>query len=310
LSSDQKVWSLAELKASDLSKAALWATRSVRSQVEQELGINSVHDLRELGKQTDTLIAVGGGTLLDEAKAWAAEVCPDVRLVAIPSIWGSGAEASPIAVLNRGSEKQIRIGPEYLPEIRVEWPELAKSVPEALAAWACGDVWAHALEGFLSPLAGDSLRAEIAILVREMLEAPIVAQARWFDLSARACRAQSQSSVGLVHGIAHVLEPIMRDDGGSSDWGHARLCSLFLYPVMLFNRQGSCKWSELIEVHGLSENHILQACKTFFSAKDYGSRMPYFEQSWNSILRDRCSRTNCVLVRPQSLSFFTDTVFH
>ena len=49
----------------------------------------------------DTLIVIGGGTLMDEAKIWRAHNAPGIRLIVIPSLWGSGAEVSPVAVLNR-----------------------------------------------------------------------------------------------------------------------------------------------------------------------------------------------------------------
>src|SRR5262249_13087095 len=146
---------------------------SVRKITQGALPHPHAEPLSELPAGTRTLIAVGGGTLLDAAKLRRAERHPAVGLVAVPSIWGSGAEASPVAVAREGGRKVVRMGPEYLPDARVVWPELAATLPERLARRACGDAWAHAVEGFLSPLASEELRREIAGLVNDMATLPI-----------------------------------------------------------------------------------------------------------------------------------------
>ena len=199
-------WSLEKLLDAQLGQTALLATSSITSKVTETLPFNPIHNLDDLPNDLETLIVIGGGTLIDEAKVWRVRNSPKSTLVAIPSLWGSGAEISPVAVLNRKGKKEIHIADELIPDIRCLWPELAASIPENLARHGCGDAWSHALEGFLSPLANHDVQSDLANVIQDMIVVPLGNDSRWFELSARACFGQSQASVGLVHGIAHTLE--------------------------------------------------------------------------------------------------------
>ena len=84
-------------------------------------------------------------------------------------------------------------------------------------------------------------------MIKEMITLPLGNDPRWFELSARACAGQARTSVGLVHGIAHTLEHHLRVEFPKAGWGHAQLCSLFLRPVIEFNRQHSPKWKRLMQ---------------------------------------------------------------
>lgn len=241
------------------------------------------------------LLAVGGGKLIDEAKVLRAEH-PQVKLAALPTLWGSGAEASPIAVLNVDGKKVIRMGPEMLPEVIVSYPDFAKTLSSEFIKHACGDAWSHALEGFLSPLGTDETRADLAAVMKRMRQQPIGYADAWFELSALACAGQSKASVGLVHGIAHTLE-------GFLGWGHAKLCSVFLLPVMSFNQTRSPKWPFLAE-HGLDDEIVLSVLRQLFDANLYAEALPVLKEHWMKVLRDPCSRTNSALVRPADIEFF------
>ena len=183
----------------------LWVDPAVRQKVQETLPFR-LGEATKILENSKRVVAVGGGTLLDTAKAWRADLSPATGLIAVPSIWGSGAEVSPVVVANADGKKAIRMDESFLPDYVAYWPELADDIPDHLARTACGDCWSHALEGFLSPLAGDDLRKSIAALMSRMLDAPLGKSPEWFRLSSEACAAQARSSVGLVHGIAHTLE--------------------------------------------------------------------------------------------------------
>ncbi len=291
------------------NQAALWVTPSVRDTVEARLRLPVLPALGPLPPGVNTVIVVGGGTLIDEAKFWRTEKAPQIKLVAIPSIWGSGAEVSPIVVLNREEKKSIFTGEQYMPDAYCYFTELAESLSPLQVRCAIGDCWAHALEAFLSPLATDELRQELASLVIEMLETPFGVDPAWFKHSARACSAQADSSVGLVHGIAHVLECKLRAHDPVSDWGHAKLCSLFLFPVMHFNKDASAKWKNLMDQYGLPEDRILDVLANLFEINAYRATLAHLFEQWHLIIRDPCSRTNSTLVRPSSLSYFMEEQF-
>lgn len=300
---EPETWSLAQLREARLGHAALLATPSVAERA-AVLPFERVAGLDDLPADLDTLIVIGGGRLIDEAKFWRARQAPRTRLIAVPSIWGSGAECSPVAVLDRDGAKEIHIGSEFLPDVRCLWPELADTIPETRARHACGDAWAHALEGFLSPLAGNGLRSELAEVIREMTGLPLAADPRWFDVSARACAGQARSSVGLVHGIAHQLEGALRAAYPESGWGHARLCSVFLLPVMSFNREHSDKWARLAGEHDIDEQEVFRVLRELHEPDSYAQALGLLDEHWMAVLKDPCSRTNSALVRPASKAFF------
>jgi alcohol dehydrogenase class IV len=281
----------------------LWVDPAVRARVTDVLPFR-VGRPADVAPGTTRLLVVGGGTLLDIAKAWRADRSPATGLIAVPSIWGSGAEMSPVVVLNEEGRKAIRMDDRFLPDQVVYWPELAESLPDDLARAACGDCWSHALEGFLSPLAEDTLRDEIAGLMRRMLEHRIGNDPAWFGLGGEACAAQARSSVGLVHGLAHTLEGPLRARFPDAGWGHAKLCSVFLWPVLAFNSQSDAKATRLMAQHGVNVDDVVHVAQQLHDSQAYQSALPFLAGNWRSILRDPCTRTNVRLVRPADLEFF------
>ena len=294
---------LDDLRGLPANSTEFWIQPSVRQEVERALQVPAGEPTK-ISDDTRTVVAIGGGKLLDAAKAWRADHSPETSLIAVPSIWGSGAEVSPVVVADVEERKAIRMDDRFLPDRVVYWPELAKSIPDGLARTACGDSWAHALEGFLSPLADDALRQEIAELMSRMLNTSLGNSPDWFKLSADACAAQARSSVGLVHGIAHTLEGLLRAEFPDHDWGHAKLCSTFLSPVLDFNGQADGKSNRILVEHGVNVDGIRRVTKELHDADVYQAALPLLVDNWRMILRDQCSRTNVRLVRPSDIEFF------
>lgn len=306
---EPEVWTLERLRKEDLGQAAVWATRSVAARTAAALPHPVVDPRAALPETTRTLIAVGGGTLIDAAKILRAESRPELRLIAVPSVWGSGAEASPVAVAPDGLRKRIRIGEAYLPDVRVLWPELAETLPERRLREACADTWSHALEAFLSPLASAPLRREIAALIERMRALPLGRDARWFDASVEACRVQAASSVGLTHGIAHTLEGPLLAEEPDFGWGHAALCATFLWPVMVLNLRLSDRTAARFAEEGLDASAVLAPARLLFEEDAYDRALGSLAARWSEVLRDPCTRTNGVLVRPNALDHFVGKAF-
>jgi alcohol dehydrogenase class IV len=272
----------------------VWSTPSVADRLRALVPWTVRTDAPSLS-DADWLLAVGGGKLIDQAKVLREEH-PQLKLAALPTLWGSGAEASPIAVLNVDGKKVIRMEPKLLPDVIVSHPGFAETLPPQLIKHACGDAWSHALEGFLSPLGTEETRADLATVMKRMLQQPIGYSDAWFELSALACSGQAKASVGLVHGIAHTLESII-------GWGHAKLCSIILLPVMSFNQTRSPKWPFLAE-HGLDDVIVMNVLRQLFKSASYAEALPVLKENWMEVLRDPCSRTNSALVRPADIEFF------
>lgn len=290
-------------------RPVLWASPSVAARAGAMLGVLASDSASGVPRDCDLLIAVGGGTLLDRAK-WAAKgEGRDVKLVAVPSLWGSGAEASKVVVLNDAGRKTIYVDDKLLPNARGVWPELAETIPERLAVEACGDAWSHAVEGFWSPLASEALRDELSALIGTMLALPLARDARWFEPSARACAGQARASVGLIHGIAHTLEHPLRVVQPHAGWGHAKLCSVFLWPVIRFNLATSEKPRLLAKKHGVDIERVSSVAKRLHDVGAYAAALPVLTEHWKSVLRDACTRTNSALVRPSALEYFQNGAF-
>jgi alcohol dehydrogenase class IV len=302
--SNPPVWEIDSLQAMPASTAAVWATSSVRQRVADTLRLPVISSLADIDESIKTLIVAGGGSLMDEAKHFRATQRPELRLVLIPSIWGSGAESSPIAVRNRSGVKEIAISETFLPDAVVYWPALLETVSAERSRHACGDVWSHALEAFLSPLANDALRIELSCLMAEMTQLPLRPDPRWFEASARACVIQARASVGLAHGIAHNIEQPLREQYPQHLWGHAKLCAVFLLPVMTLNRDASSKWTDLSRQHDLDSTALWQVMEQLFEPAAYAQALPPLQENWIRILRDPCTRTNGTLVRSKYIEFF------
>lgn len=299
-----EVWPLERLIAYPFGKAAIWTLDFLRATV------TSMFPLREIPEKgmpptgLETLLAVGGGVLIDRAKHWRATQSPMTKLFVIPSIWGSGAENSRIVVLNEGDKKAIFVGGEYLPDVRSVWPAIIEQIPSEFIVSACGDVWSHALEGFLSPVGTDESRSELADVIKGIMALSIGKDAAWFEFSARACAGQAAASVGLVHGIAHTLEGVLKVSHPERAIGHAALCSLFLWPVLSLNIKQSVKINEQFNAAGIDGAKVIEIVQSFYDGALFRELLPILEEYWRTILRDSSTRTNSVLIRPGYIEYF------
>ncbi len=300
-------WTLAQLRDIPLREAVAWVTPSARAMVLCTFpGLTLSSPGATLHEGVDTLVVFGGGALMDRAKLLRRERSDRLRLIVVPSIWGSGSEVSRIAVQDSrtpGAGKVVAVDAELLPDVRVEWPELVACVPAARACHASGDVWAHALEALVSPIADDDVRRDAGALVKRMLAMPLAHHADWMECSRQACELQARSSVGLAHGLAHALEGSLRTAEPQNAWGHARLCSLFLWPVLRLNDDASPKWRSHLALAELDAAAVLERARELFSPEDYRRIMPTLVSEWARVLRDPCTRTNVSVVRPRSLDY-------
>ncbi len=145
------------------------------SDIEPEPCIDTVNKMVEFLKtrSPDEVIAVGGGSVLDAAKAaWAvyqsgiklenlfgvdkiSGTAPAVKLkkvICIPTTSGTGSEATPYSniVDYANSVKRLIADPELIPEYSFLIPDLTVFMPEHVTVATACDAMAHSLEGFLN----------------------------------------------------------------------------------------------------------------------------------------------------------------
>ncbi len=80
------------------------------------------------------------------------------------------------------------------------------------------------------------------------------------------------------------------------------------WPVFRFNLAGGATRSKL-EANGLAPDALDGVLQSLHDPDLFHRLIPALEATWPEILRDRCTRTNGVLVRPASLGFFAGREF-
>jgi alcohol dehydrogenase class IV len=181
--------------------------------------------------RADFIVAIGGGSALDAAKAVAlltrtalsAESldgseefdAPTVPLAAIPTTAGTGAETNGFGVMESAEHRKVYIGTaETTPELVILDAELTVGLPAPVTAAAGFDAIIHGAESLLSQgattlsraYATESLRLTTAALPDAVADGgDLEARSRMLIGSHLAGRALSLSGLGLVHGIGHSI---------------------------------------------------------------------------------------------------------
>lgn len=194
--------------------------------------------------EPDSVIALGGGSTLDLAKA-AVFFYPQVTqkskplCIAVPATSGTGSECTSFAILSDPERdmKDPLIDERILPDYAVLDAQFTRSMPPQVTADTGLDALVHAVESYVSSNAQeftDALCEKAARLIFTYLPR---AFSNPDDMEARekmhcaACLAGmsfSQTGLGITHGMAHAL-------GGSFHLTHGRSCALLLPAVIEFN---------------------------------------------------------------------------
>ena len=215
----------------------------------------------------DTVVALGGGSTLDCAKAMVFFSGLPVRFVAIPTTSGSGSEVTDFAILTYGGVKHPLIDEKLQPDVAILDGGLLKQLPKSLIADCGFDVLSHALESYgatqASPIS-DALAKDSFLLAYTHLRDSFmgVAEVRQqiHTAAAMAGMAFSQAGLGLCHGMAHAL-------GGQFHLPHGRLNAILLPHVLEFNSTGAGKkYAALARYVGLGGSTDMLAVKNLKNA--------------------------------------------
>jgi alcohol dehydrogenase class IV len=226
----------------------------------------------------DGVVAFGGGSALDAAKAialmvgqsrplWEFEDREDwytrvnvagmAPVVAVPTTAGTGSEVGRASVITDLSDhtKKIIFHPRMLPAIVIEDPELTLGLPAPVTAATGMDALSHCLEAWCAPSyhpLADGIAAEGMRLVREWLPVAVRdgrhLEARSHMLIASSMGATAfQKGLGAMHSLSHPC--------GANLGTHHGLTNAVVMPyVLAWNREAiSDKLARLSAYLGLRD---------------------------------------------------------
>ena len=202
--------------------------------------------------QPDAIVALGGGSAMDCAKAMAYFSGSKAKLIAIPTTSGSGSEVTDFAILTHEQVKHPLVDTRLRPEVAILDDELLQKLPPSLIADAGFDVLAHALEAYVAKNAGaitDALARDAFCCAYGALPASFAGDTgvrlKVHLAATMAGMAFTQAGLGLCHAMAHSL-------GGMFHAPHGRLNAILLPSVIGCNahRAGE-KYAALARAAGL-----------------------------------------------------------
>lgn len=194
--------------------------------------------------EPDAIVALGGGSALDTAKAVKyiyEQADPDrkVQLICIPTTSGTGSEVTSFAVISDPATngKFALVDDSMIPEIAILDPDLTLSVPTGVTADTGMDVLTHTLEAYVSTEATDFTDAcaekAMRIVWQDLVKVVGNGQdahlrEKIHNASCLAGMAFSEASLGICHSLAHAL-------GGRFHVPHGRANAILLPHVIAYN---------------------------------------------------------------------------
>ena len=272
----------------------------IQSDIPKDSSFSLVDSIAQRAREEgcDGVLAIGGGSVLDTAKAvrallsqgertlramlgseWLTRGQP-VPFVMVPTTSGTGSECTGVAVVqdDRSRLKQEIVSDQFLPDVAVLDPRSTKSLPPRLTAASGMDALTHAIEAYTgrqkNPLSDAYARSAVELIGQNLIAAVREPKKDEYRLamacaSAMAGMAFSNSMVGVAHAIAHAL-------GAVCQLPHGEAVGLLLPKVM--------RWQ--MDVQAPRYGELLCA----FCGAEYYAEIPYQQrgESWW-----RPSRTPC-----------------
>ncbi|MFJ2044350.1 MULTISPECIES: bifunctional acetaldehyde-CoA/alcohol dehydrogenase [Paenibacillus] len=224
--------------------------------------------------QPDCIIALGGGSPMDAAKAmWLFYEYPDTdfndlkqkfmdirkriykyprlgvkaKFVAIPTTSGTGSEVTSFAVItdkNQGNTKYPLADYELTPDVAIVDPEFVYSLPKTAVADTGMDVLTHAIEAYVSVMANDytdglaikAIQLVFQYLEQSALQGDKLAREKMHNASTIAGMAFANAFLGINHSLAHKW-------GGQYHTAHGRTNAILMPHVIRYNAKKPTKFA-------------------------------------------------------------------
>lgn len=203
------------------------------------------------------VVAIGGGSVLDAAKAFAAlsqhplntlrylEKVGDtpvtgatLPLIAVPTTAGTGSEVTQNAVVTDKARIKVKASlrhANFVPDIAILDPDLLRGAPDHVLACCAIDAFTHLFEAYLSSKGNFFSRQTALTGMRAFISAwPHLnrddeqgdrAREQMMFASWQGGLSLSMAGLGVIHGIAGEL-------GAIKDYHHGEVCGRLLLPFL------------------------------------------------------------------------------
>ena len=230
--------------------------------------------------EPDWIVAVGGGSPIDAAKAmWVKYEYPDItfeemckvfgmpelrkkaHFVAIPSTSGTATEVTAFSVITDYTKgiKYPLADFEITPDVAIVDPDLAETMPQKLVAHTGMDAMTHAVEAYVStancdftdPLALHAIKMVKNDLV-DSYNGDMSKRASMHNAQCLAGMAFSNALLGIVHSMAHKTGAAFEEFGAHIIHGAAN--AMYLPKVIAFNAKDETakkRYGEIADFIGL-----------------------------------------------------------
>lgn len=253
-------------------------------------------------EEIDYIIAVGGGSAIDTAKAIGAikengGICSDwyhgnlekpiTKMICVPTTCGTGSEVTHESIVNNTVTmvKNCIWGPQVSAEVAILDPDVLVNLPKKILASTGVDALTHAVEAYVCKAANpftDALAIYAIRLIGESLVEAVEkddneAYVKMMAASCMAGAAFGNSDVATVHSIAEAL-------GGYYDIPHGVANAMMLPEISRLSISGAVKkYADVaealgVEIDGMTDQEAAEAGVGFMENLCRKLKIPKFSE--------------------------------